>query len=109
MFRDPTPVAIWRDTILLWCRLADAQRDAGLALWRAAALPPVAPQGAGPEAAGPGQGAKWSVQAAKTTAKRARKGSGTRARANPSAARWPGPVPATAAGRRRAQERAPAD
>jgi len=35
MFRDPRPVAIWRDSLLFWCRLTEANHAAGIALWKA--------------------------------------------------------------------------
>lgn len=43
MFRDPTPVALWRDTILFWCRMAEVQRDAGFALWASLLPAPAEP------------------------------------------------------------------
>jgi hypothetical protein len=35
MFRDPTPMGLWRDSILFWCRLTQANCDASLRIWSA--------------------------------------------------------------------------
>jgi hypothetical protein len=39
MFRDPRPMALWRDSIQVWCRVTQVQCDLGLALWKAALSP----------------------------------------------------------------------
>lgn len=35
MFRDMTPVGIWRESMNLWCRAATIQMEMTLDMWRA--------------------------------------------------------------------------